>query len=117
MNPFFPKPCTCVARSSYPFAQPSRHLPNLHALVPQVRPSFFTREEFKTAANAITQTGYTPEHRSNVEDLLGVSVLAWLGPTHLLSSPGCASQLADILPSAQLCACLPCPAGHGSADR
>ena len=54
--------------------------------MPQVRPSFFTREEFKTAANAITQTGYTPEHRSNVEDLLGVSVvclprLYWIYPT------------------------------------
>jgi hypothetical protein len=43
----------------------------------QVRPIFFTREEFKAAANAITQTGYTPEHRSNTEELLGVRAEGW----------------------------------------
>ncbi|KAG1669319.1 hypothetical protein FOA52_014881 [Chlamydomonas sp. UWO 241] len=37
----------------------------------KVKPIFFTREEFKTAPNMFTETGYTAAHRSNVEELIG----------------------------------------------
>ena len=40
----------------------------------QVRPIVFTREEFKTAANTFTQTGFTDPHRISVTKILGVRV-------------------------------------------
>ena len=71
--------------------------------MPQVRPSFFTREEFKTAANAITQTGYTPEHRSNVEDLLGVSAVCLSRTLPAIHSPEQRSNVEDVMCAVYVC--------------
>ena len=71
---------------------------------PQVRPSFFTREEFKTAANAITQTGYTPEHRSNVEDLLGVSVVCLSRTLPAIHSPEQLRNVENVCCVLRICA-------------
>ena len=47
---------------------------------PQVRPWFFTREDFKTAANMFTQEDFTPQHRQDTTKLLqvGESGQGWL---------------------------------------
>jgi hypothetical protein len=50
------------------------HLPGVP---PQVKPLFYTREAYKTAAHALTQRDFTPEHRANTEALLKVGKLLY----------------------------------------